>query len=137
MKKNIAIILAMLPLFAAASFAQNPNDGLTMICKTSDGTLTISEQSVQLADYQLHFDGFIADGVVRFTDPANNTVAVLDARADDGLYLEVRENQMTMQVVAPRAEIRYRFENNGSEPSAPAWSSLMHKFRNTAKADRR
>ena len=126
MKKTI-IILALLPFLGAAVHAQDANEGLTMICKTSDGTLTISEHSVQLADYQLQFNGFIADGVVKYADPNGNVFAVLDARADDGLYLEVEENGKLMQVVAPRSDIRYRFDS-GSGTSAPSWSSVLGRF---------
>ena len=101
-----------------------------MTCKTSDGTLTISEHSVQLADYQLQFNGFIADGIVKYADPNGNVFAVLDARADDGLYLEVEESGKRMQVVASRSDIRYRFES-GSGTSAPSWSSVLSRFTQT------
>ena len=136
MKKTIATILALLPLLGTAVHAQNANEGLTMICRTSDGTLTISEHSVQLADYQLQFDSFIADGVVKYADPKGNVFAVLDARADEGLYLEVEENGTLMQVVAPRSEIRYRFDS-GSGTSAPTWTSVIGLFTQTGRASRK
>lgn len=128
MKKTIAIILALLPLLGTAAHAQNPNEGLTMICRTSDGMLTINERMVQLVDYQLQFDSFITDGVVRFADPERKITAVLDVRADDGLYLEIEENGTLMQVVAARSDIRYRFDN-GNGTSAPSWSSVIGLFK--------
>ncbi|MBN1446525.1 MAG: hypothetical protein JXA28_01240 [Bacteroidetes bacterium] len=134
MKKNIAIAIALLPLLAAGLHAQNVEEGmtepLTMICRTSDGTVTISDKLVTIADYQLKFDSFISDGVVRFTDSDRNTVAVLDARGDEGLYLEILENETRMQVVAPRNLIRYHFGDRGDEPTAHAWSSVLNQLGN-------
>ncbi len=136
MKRTIAIILALLPLIGTAAYAQTANEGLTMICRTSDGMLTIDERTVQLADYQLQFDSFVTDGVVKFADPERNVFAVLDARADDGLYLEVEENGKLMQVVAPRSEIRYSFDH-GTGTSAPAWSAVIGLFKQSNHTGRK
>jgi len=124
MRTTIAIIITILPLLAAGVSAQGPGSSMTMICKTSDGTVTISERSVTLADYQLQFEDILADGVVRYSDPRSNVHAVLDARDDQGLYIQIEENGVTMQVVAARSEISYRFDKAGSEPAAPTWSAL-------------
>jgi hypothetical protein len=120
--------MIVLPLLAAGVHAQDPGSSMTMICKTSDGTVTINERTVTLADYQLQFNDVIADGVVRYSDPRSDVYAVLDARDDEGLYLQIEENGVTMQVVAARSEISYRFDKAGSEPAAPSWSALTRYF---------
>ncbi|MDT8325033.1 MAG: hypothetical protein RRA94_13045 [Bacteroidota bacterium] len=124
MRTTIAFMMTILPLLAAGVQAQGPGSSMTMICPTSDGTVTISERTVTLADYQLHFDDIIADGIVRYSDPRSNVIAVLDARDDQGLYLQIEENGVTMQVVAARSLISYRFDKSGNEPAAPSWSAL-------------
>jgi len=145
MLKHIAIILTVVPLLGSGLQAQSPGEGLTasmatesltMVCATSDGMVTITDRLVTLADYQLKFDGFISDGVVRFTDPDRNTVAVLDARGDEGLYLEIQEDETRMLVVAARSDISYRFSNDGNEPAAPAWSSVVNHLRNNGATPR-
>jgi hypothetical protein len=137
MKKKLAMALTLLPLLTAGLHAQNPEEGmtepLTMICRTSDGTVTISDKLVTIADYQLKFDSFVSDGVVRFTDSDRNTVAVLDARGDEGLYLEILENETRMQVVVPRNMIRYHFGNSDNAPTAQVLSSALNQLRNGNK----
>jgi hypothetical protein len=123
MRTSIALTLAMLALLSAGAFAQDPNTTTTMTCMTSDGLVTISASLITLADYQLQFDSFVNDGITRYTDEKHNTVAVLDARDDQGLYLEIQENGILMQVVAARADVRYRYD--GNEPAAPTWSSVV------------
>ncbi len=124
MRKTIAILMLALPLLAAGARAQGAGSSMTMICPTSDGTVTISEHTVTLADYQLQFEDIIADGIVRYSDSRNNVHAILDARDDQGLYLAIEEAGVTMQVVAARSEISYRFDKQGSEPAGPSWSAL-------------
>ncbi|MCB2206264.1 hypothetical protein KQI65_16090 [bacterium] len=124
MRKMLFSIMIALPLLTAGAYAQDPGATMTMVCPTTDGTVTINEQAVTLADYHLQFDNMLADGVVRYTDHVNNVSAVLDAREDEGLYLSIEDNGITMQVVAARSNISYRFDHRGSEPSAPSWSAL-------------
>jgi hypothetical protein len=105
---------------------------MTMICKTSDGPVTISRHAVSLADYHLQFEGEVADGILRFTDNRNNVSATLDTRDDQGLYLRVEDNGTKMQVVAARSEIFCR-PDDGSEPSAPSLSALNRFLRSSTR----
>ncbi len=125
MRKSIVMILAALPFLAVSAFAQGPNTTMTLLCKTSDGLVTISDQRIALADYNLQFDSMIREGVVRYRDAGTGVTATLDARGDEGLYIEILENGSTMLVVADRSDVRYSFDDNGSEPAAPSLTSVM------------
>ncbi|MFA6232665.1 MAG: hypothetical protein WC824_00580 [Bacteroidota bacterium] len=126
MLKKIASSLLCLPLVAGIAFAQGPNNATTMVCKTTDGTIRISDHLVTLANYRLQFDSIVQNGVMRFVDPGSNAVAMLDARDDDGLYLIVSEGGQTMQVVAARANISYENGDRGNEPASPSLSSVLN-----------
>jgi hypothetical protein len=125
MFKKAVTSLLLLPFMAGMTYAQGTNTATTMICLTSDGTVRISENSISIADYRLAFDSVIKDGVLRFVDPASGAVAVLDARDDRGLYLEVLENGQRMQVVAASTAIRYEQNDRASEPASPSFSSVL------------
>lgn len=131
-KKTISTLLIM-PLFAGMAFAQEPGTATTMICSTTDGTLRIGGGTVALADYRMQFDSVVKDGVIRFTDPHSDAVAVLDARDDEGLYLTVSEGGQTMQVVAARTDIRYERRDGGNEPASPSMSSVLDLLRATPR----
>ncbi len=111
----------LVPLGSA--LGQNSNHELTMICTTPDGIMRISEQSITIADYNLILDEVEKDGVARYTDPAKSVTALLDARSDEGLYVEIVENGARMQVVAARSAISYSYSPAGTAPSSPALSS--------------
>lgn len=125
MRKSIITILVALPLMAVSALAQGPDPTMTLHCQTSDGLVTISGRSISLADYDLEFESLIRDGVVRYRDERCGVTATLDARGDEGLYIEISENGSTMLVVADRSNVRYSFDENGSEPAAPSLSSVL------------
>lgn len=125
MLKKAATSLLLLPLMAGMACAQGQNTATTMICSTSDGTVRISDNSITIADYHLAFDSVVKDGVLRFADPASGAIAVLDARDEQGLYLEVLENGQRMQVVAARTGIRYERNDRANEPASPSFSSVL------------
>lgn len=124
LKKAVTSIL-LLPLMAGMTYAQGTNTATTMICNTSDGTVRISDNSITIADYHLAFDSVIKEGVLRFVDPTSGAIAVLDARDERGLYLEVLENGQRMQVVAASTAIRYEQHDRASEPASPSFSSVL------------
>ena len=125
MLKNAARTLMLLPLVAGMAFAQGPNTATTLVCKTQDGMVRISDRSIAIADYVLSFDAVVHDGVLRFVDPVSGAVAMLDARDNEGLYLEVLEGGVRMQVVAPIAAIQYEQHERGTEPAAPSFSAVL------------
>lgn len=124
-KKAVSSLLC-LPLVAGIAFAQGPNNATTMVCKTTDGTIRISDHLVTLANYRLQFDSVVQEGVIRFVDTGSDAVAVLDARDEEGLYLIVREGGQTMQVVSARVDISYENNDRGNEPASPSLSSVLN-----------
>ena len=130
LKKSVTSLL-LLPFAAGLAFAQGPNTSTTMVCRTSDGTIRITDQAITVADYRLRYDGTLKDGVLRFTDASTGAVAVLDARDSDGLYLEVREGGQTMQLVAATADIRYESTDRETEPASPTLSSVLTLIRHS------
>lgn len=125
MLKHAARTLMLLSLMAGMTFAQGPNTSTTMICPTADGIVRISDRSIALADYVLSFDSIVRDGVLRFVDARSGAVAELDARDSQGLYLEVIEGGVRMQVVASLAEMQYEQSDRGSEPASPSFSAVL------------
>lgn len=125
MLKNAAKTMLLLPLLAGMTFAQGPNPSTTMVCQTADGIVRISDRSISLADYVLSFDSIVSTGVLRFVDARSGAVAELDTRDNQGLYLEVIEGGVRMQVVAPLADMHDERRDRGTEPASPSYSTLL------------
>jgi hypothetical protein len=126
MLRHTITALLLLPFMAGISIAQGPHTSMTtMICTTTDGIVRISDRTISVADYTLHFDSVVSDGIIRFADATSGAEAVLDARDDQGLYLLVREGGKEMQVVASRSDISYEQHERATEPATPAYSSIL------------
>jgi hypothetical protein len=125
MLKTAITSLLMLPLAAGMAWAQGPNTQTTMVCQTSDGTVRITDRAIFVADYHLQLEAVVQDNVLRFVDPSTGATAVLDARENRGLYLEVHEGGATMQLVASAANIEYEHSDRASEPATPTLSSVL------------
>ncbi|MBR9979016.1 MAG: hypothetical protein KFH87_13095 [Bacteroidetes bacterium] len=134
MLRNTIATLLLLPFAAGLIFAQGPHTSMTtMVCKTSDGVVRISDHNISLADYDLRFDSVVRDGVFLFTDNASGVEALLDVREDQGLYLLVSEPGNDMQVVASRSNISYEQSERGTEPATPAFSSILNMVRASSR----
>ncbi len=123
MKKILILAAALLTLPNAGMTAQEFPDGLTMACTTADGVVLISEQGLDIADYNFRFGNIPEDGIAQLTDSRSKATAVLDARSDDGLYIEIHEGGETMLVVVDRDAITYSFDRSAARPSSPQLSS--------------
>lgn len=134
MLKSAVTSLLLFPLTAGMVWAQGPNTATTMVCRTSDGTVRITDRAVYVADYRLQLESVVQDGVLRFVDPSTGATAVLDAREPRGLYLEVHEGGATMQLVASTDNIRYESGDKASEPGAPTLSSVLSLLGSRAEA---
>jgi hypothetical protein len=125
MLKKALTALVLFPFAAGTLIAQGPNTTMAMICSTSDGTVRITDRDITIADYRLVFDSVIRTGVLRFVDTGSGATAILDARDDRGLYLELHEGGQTMQVVAARGDIRTETNERAGEPASSSFSSVI------------
>lgn len=123
MKKLLFLAAALLVFPGSGMTAQNFPDGLIMICTTADGIVTISEDGLMIADYHLRFDNIPADGLAHLADTRSNATAQLDARSDEGLYVEIREGGTAMLLVIDRNAIKYTFDKSATRPASPQLSS--------------
>ena len=126
MKKLIVLAVFLLAVPNMTMMAQGLPAGLVMTCPTMDGIVLISENGLSIADHRLQLEDIPEDGIATFVDPVNNTRALLDARSDEGLYIEILEGSARMQVVAAREAIAYSFERNGAEPASPPMSARFN-----------
>lgn len=117
--KNILMTLIAVPLLFGSALSQEAGSGNTMQCLTTDGTITIKGNTIQIRDYTMTVQNVERDGVIRMVDEKNNVSAILDTRDPEGLYLAITEGGRQMQVVAPRAGMLFR-GNKYNAASAPA-----------------
>jgi hypothetical protein len=136
MKTLFALALLLLLSSPHGSMTgQTYPEGLVMTCQTDDGIVVITEQNISIADYQLRIVDIPADGIATYVDPASNATARLDARSDEGLYIEINEGGNRMLVVADRNAISYTFDRSASAPASPTLSSgLLRDMLNRAEA---
>ena len=120
--KGLAALMITLPLMLASVNAQETASTTTMLCLTSDGYVVIDQDKILLRDYKLTFDRFISDGVIELSDPNAEISAVLDTRGVEGIYLEIREGSLSMQIVAPRNRIQM-IDSEEAQPGSPAHSN--------------
>jgi len=118
-KKSITVLISF-SLIRGIAFAQSPNSNETLLCNTSDGTLTITPASIQIRDYFFTLTKVDPNEVAYLEDVATHTTATLDARDEEGIYFTITEENVRMQLVAPRESMRIVPANeNGSEPGYP------------------
>ena len=134
MLKTAIATLLLLPFSAGMATAQGPNSATTMVYRTSDGTVRITDRAIFVADYHLQLESVVRDGVLRFSDPGTGATAVLDARESRGLYLEVQEGGAIMQLVASTDDIRYESNDHASDAGAPSLSSVLTLLGNSPEA---
>jgi hypothetical protein len=121
--KNFLMTLIAVPLLFGSALSQEAGSGNTMRCLTSDGTITIKGNTIQMRDYTMTVQNVERDGVIRMADANNEVSAVLDTRDPEGLYLAITEDGRKMQVVAPRDGMIFgdsRF-NAASAPANPEY----------------
>ena len=110
-----------IPVFFIMSFfasAQNQNGGITLRCRTADGDVVIGRDYVALRNYTFRFERTAEAGVYHLVDQSANATAQLDLRSNVGVYLCVREEGQSMQIVASRASITSTPDTEGRQPSS-------------------
>ncbi|MCZ7558158.1 MAG: hypothetical protein M5R41_17280 [Bacteroidia bacterium] len=122
MRRTIILAAAILISTGSSMTAQNLPEGVTLKCATPDGLVTITDQGFSVADHDFRCTDIPKDGIALFADPSTGALATLDARSDEGLYIEVKEGGSTMLLVVDRNKITYGFDRSASLPTSPAFS---------------
>lgn len=125
--RNIAATLVIAASLPFASPAQSPEMERSLVCVTSDGTLLITSNLVQIRDYRFEIVDVADNGVILLTDRRSGATAELDMRSPEGLYLAVQDGSAKMQLVAARGAMTLRgSDGNASQPaSADAGDNLI------------
>lgn len=118
MKRPMLFAFAALLTGGASSFAAPPAEEL--FCTTSDGIVRITADKMVVRDLVFTVDAVLQDGVVRLRDTRSDATAVIDSRDEQGLYIEVIEGGISMQVIAPRTSIVSRPSDGHTAPTAPS-----------------
>ena len=111
MKKfKILLTLIAVPMIMSSALSQEAGSTNTLRCETTDGTIVVTENAVQLRDYNMKFESIEREGVIRLADMNSDATAILDTRDPDGLYLAIFEGDVQMQVVVPKASMEFSSE---------------------------
>jgi hypothetical protein len=128
MKRTILLAAAILISTGSAMTGQNLPEGIIMKCETPDGMITITDQGFTVADHNFRCTDIPEDGIALFADAATGAVATLDARSDEGLYIEVVDEGQTVLLVVDRNNITYDIDGHPSRPTSPAFSLNLFRI---------
>ena len=107
---KILLTLIAVPMIMSSALSQEAGSSNTLRCVTTDGTILVQGNSVQVRDYDMKVESIEREGVIRLADTRSNATAVLDTRDPDGLYLAITEGDVQMQVVAHKENMEFSGE---------------------------
>ena len=123
-KRLLPIIAAALAIFSVAASAQHDDTrAAALLCRSNDGVVVITQNTLSVRDYTFEFDTQIQSGVISMRDARSGATAMVDVRDKDGLYLMITEGDLTMQIAIPRKNIALRSSDNAAHDVASGISA--------------
>ena len=126
--KNFRILLTLIavPMIMSSALSQEAGPTNTLRCETTDGTIVMKGNTVQLRDYNMKVETIEREGVIRLVDMNSEATAVLDTRDPEGLYFAISEGDVQMQVVVSKSSMKFSGEVASADESKFDMVNTIH-----------
>ncbi|MBI5645848.1 MAG: hypothetical protein HY962_02860 [Ignavibacteriae bacterium] len=123
LKGFLPILAAAMAFVSITATAQHDERAAALLCRSNDGIVVITQNTISVRDYAFEFDTHVKAGVIRMRDAHSGATAVVDVRDEDGLYVTITEGSLTMQLAIPRTNITLRSSDTAAHDVASGISA--------------